>query len=496
MRTSLCIAAALLLAAVLALTGLGGTARAWAAEPDWAVDVREGDAAALAGLSMQVRLRSGDRLQWDSRVALDTGAQETEFLASLSPIRERSASRPRADLYTDASFGIATTGALDAEEMEREGMMAAPIAALYEKTLAEGNFPRLSEEEAEANQNAAAASVEIGPEEPTAQARVDLSDYYDFAPLAFDLHIPGAQVEISDEARAAIAAFFRIPVPKGSWADVSIEIDAQGNLVSANMSSLSGPAAAAYSAQALSAVTEEACFLALANGGEGRLDLSHVPGGNGVYVLPLRSEARGSGVQVTPDADALCNAYPLPAEARVQGLFLDDGGEAVRLYTREGDELFLTVLDLASLQAGQGEALQRVRVCAIQEEDYVNGELDGGDFLLVQRASGFAAVLARGADGLYAPAIEMDLAPLFNEAQTGLDAGFAADWDGERLAAAALPRSYSDAPVEPVAAVYGAEGLRCLARLRTPLAGAPAEEAHERMELSQEGFAVEFAPTP
>ena len=27
-------------------------------------------------------------------------------------------------------------------------------------------------------------------------------------------------------------------------------------------------------------------------------------------------------------------------------------------------------------------------------------------------------------------------------------------------------------------------------------AGAPAEEAHERMELSQEGFAVEFAPTP
>ena len=90
----------------------------------------------------------------------------------------------------------------------------------------------------------------------------------------------------------------------------------------------------------------------------------------------------------------------------------------------------------------------------------------------------------------------MDLAPLFNEAQTGLDAGFAADWDGERLAAAALPRSYSDAPVEPVAAVYGAEGLRCLARLRTPLAGAPAEEAHERMELSQEGFAVEFAPTP
>ena len=62
MRTSLCIAAALLLAAVLALTGLGGTAHAWAAEPDWAVDVREGDAAALAGLSMQVRLRSGDRL--------------------------------------------------------------------------------------------------------------------------------------------------------------------------------------------------------------------------------------------------------------------------------------------------------------------------------------------------------------------------------------------------------------------------------------------------
>ena len=257
---------------------------------------------------------------------------------------------------------------------------------------------------------------------------------------------------------------------------MSIEIDAQGNLVSANMSSLSGPAAAAYSAQALSAVTEEACFLALANGGEGRLDLSHVPGGNGVYVLPLRSEARGSGVQVTPDADALCNAYPLPAEARVQGLFLDDGGEAVRLYTREGDELFLTVLDLASLQAGRGEALQRVRVCAIQEEDYVNGELDGGDFLLVQRASGFATMLARGADGLYA--------------------GFAADWDGERLAVAALPRSYSDAPVEPVAAVYGAEGLRCLARLRTPLAGAPAEEAHERMELSQEGFAVEFAPTP
>ena len=29
-----------------------------------------------------------------------------------------------------------------------------------------------------------------------------------------------------------------------------------------------------------------------------------------------------------------------------------------------------------------------------------------------------------------------------------------------------------------------------------PAAGAPAEEAHERMELSQEGFAVEFAPTP
>ena len=77
---------------------------------------------------------------------------------------------------------------------------------------------------------------------------------------------------------------------------------------------------------------------------------------------------------------------------------------------------------------------------------------------------------------------------------------FGAMADSLVAATKATPRnegmSYSDAPVEPVAAVYGAEGLRCLARLRTPLAGAPAEEAHERMELSQEGFAVEFAPTP
>lgn len=169
MRTSLCIAAALLLAAVLALTAL-------AARRAPGPRSRTGRSTSAKGMRRRWRIfrcRSGcaagtacsgiPAWRW-------TRARRRRSSSPASrPFGRGARAAPAPTLYTGASFGIATTGALDAEEMEREGMMAAPIAALYEKTLAEGDFPRLSEEEAEANQNAAAASMEIGPEEPTAR---------------------------------------------------------------------------------------------------------------------------------------------------------------------------------------------------------------------------------------------------------------------------------------------------------------------------------------
>ncbi|MGI5884336.1 MAG: hypothetical protein ACOX83_05130 [Candidatus Spyradocola sp.] len=487
MRTSLCVFAALLLAAVLALTGAAGAARAGAAEPDWTVEVRKGDESALRGISLEIGLRCGDHLQWSSQVQMDGSAQTTVFSPTIRTLYDRGTPRSYAMLTAYDSFGASVSGGvLDVEEMEQEGYFAAPIQALYEQTLRDGTYAQQDEAEGTADSNAD-ASITIGAPNPTAQARVDLSEYYEFLPLNFDLFIPYVNLELSQETRSAIAEFFRIPLPEGSWADVAIEVTPQGDLVGAELSSVESR----LGIQALSAVAEDACFLALTNPyATEPLDLSHVSGGNGVYVLPLQREEENEKVTVTPDADALCNAYPLPADALPQGLFLGSDGETLHLYTSEGDALYMTVLDRASLLAGRGEALQRVWVCDLAEDELLTDVQDFGSFLLVRRSTAFATVLARGADGVYAPEMEADLVDLNNDLETGLSDGLAADYDGERLAVVALPQTFAENGCDPVVAVYDQEGLLCLARLHTSLADAVPAESNEAMELVEHGLAI------
>ena len=482
MRTSLCLFAALALVAALALPFCVSAVRADAADADWQICALEGEEAALQGLTLSLTYHSGDHLYWRSDVPLDGGAQRTAFRTSLQRLSTPYERDVRADLYAYADFGVTVSGGeLDVREMEKEGQMAAPLADLAEEARESGAYLDAAARE---SARESAAALFIGAEDPAAVATVDLSDYYDFVPFHFELSVPDAAYIVSEEDEQALRAFFRVPVPEGTLADVAVELDAQGRLVGGEVH-----ARGSVGFYTLSCGTEEAVFLALVSDGA-PLDYSHIPGGCGIYVLPLQTTRQGSQKLITPDTDGLRNALPLPESAQVQGLVFSDDETALYLFTREDGALRCRMLDAGALLAGEAAERQALSVCELPEGARLEAVQEEEDFLLVRCTSGQAAVLEKGEGGLRL-ALTADLAPFANAVETGL-LDIAAAWDGARLAVAAVPKLYGqENDFRPCVAVYDETGLRCLCRLRTPLAEAAPARGSDRMRTDE--IALRFA---
>lgn len=122
--------------------------------------------------------------------------------------------------------------------------------------------------------------------------------------------------------------------------EISIRKSASGNSVGAGGSTL-GPDS--YSASTQSVLTADACYFTLnALTAQGKvIDVSQIEGGFGLYRLPCGSQPF--------NIDALEMVYPLNPTASVWHMAVNAAETQLLLFTDEGGQAWLTVIDLASM---------------------------------------------------------------------------------------------------------------------------------------------------
>ena len=169
----------------------------------------------------------------------------------------------------------------------------------------------------------------------------------------------------AQEIAGAINDFFRIPlsgeysveysidktIPKQSTVGVQMYVD--------------------YSLNAGGVVTEDACYFTFntVTDSGAVVDTSLIPEGYGIYRLPYE----GSKL----DFDAMKMVYALDPAERYDSMTLSGDGERLRLLTWQGEDLMLTVIDIASMTQ-----LQKVKLLTASE-DWYDDVIPYDDFLLI-----------------------------------------------------------------------------------------------------------------
>ena len=169
---------------------------------------------------------------------------------------------------------------------------------------------------------------------------IRVADYYDEYPLWFSVDLPHLFITTLDswddhdayatdaerDAIHALRDFFRIPVLPDEYVELQIDKNMDGSSSSYGVSSVQQ--GDRYWPSSESVVTDDACFFRLSNRTEnGKLvDMSRIPGGYGIYILPYVQSEADSFPDTYLCADQLACFFPLdPAvEIRHLGLTPDD----------------------------------------------------------------------------------------------------------------------------------------------------------------------------
>lgn len=433
MRRCLIALCALALLAVGALLGANQLVSGWTDDVGVIQTQEQGDAAAADGLSIEMAVTSNRQLFWNTNYALNQPhSAQTDFAFSAQQQPGQSTAQPWIYLSTSANFGMSTDGGILEEEREQyelDGMMIAPALELAEQAreaLATGEIAPAP------TQSDGASTVYVGTEEPTAQARVDLSDYYRYYPVALEAGFPGAvAMELTDDQKRAVSNFFRIPVPEGEWADVAVQLDGDGKLVGVAVNAL-GREETGW--QMVSAVDESGAYLAFSLlSDESLLDFSNIPGGYGIYYLPFSWREETGRTRVSLHADALETVYSLDGnQGQVQALTLSQDGESLLLFTRQEGSIWLTVIDRTTY-----EEKQRLPILTCGEEEAVSNLWSQPGFIVAALNTDRAVLLVEEEEG-YVPRFELDLAAVNMDFAYALQSDGTFCYDGQRLAAAAV----------------------------------------------------------
>lgn len=179
-----------------------------------------------------------------------------------------------------------------------------------------------------------------------------------------------------------------------------------------------------------SVVTDDACFFRLSNRTEnGKLvDMSRIPGGYGIYILPyVQSEADSFPVTYLC-ADQLACFFPLDPAVEIRHLGLTPDGSALVLHTVENNIYYVTLIDVKT-----AAVLQKLAVMDdFTDEDYTNiTETD--DFTCIRVSERRICVLTQEADGQFQVALTSDF-----DSELPFAVGYSSisemAFDGERLA--------------------------------------------------------------
>ena len=278
---------------------------------------------------------------------------------------------------------------------------------------------------------------------------IRVADYYDEYPLWFSVDLPNLFITTLDswddhdayatdaerDAMHALRDFFRIPVLPDEYVELQIDKDMDGSSSSYGVSSVQQ--GDRYWPSSECVVTESACYFRLSNRtANGKLvDMSRIPGGYGVYMLPygpLAPDSEASafygGNENEVYTDRLACFFPVDPETHIEHLALTPDKTRLLLHTVENNIYYVTLIDCKT-----GEVLQKLAVSDFEpEDDYVN-ITETEDFVCIQQTQGRICVLTQDADGLYQIALRSDYLPddLYSPVYATVRA---MAFDGKRLA--------------------------------------------------------------
>ena len=271
---------------------------------------------------------------------------------------------------------------------------------------------------------------------------IRVADYYDEYPLWFSVDLPHLFITTLDswddhDAYAtdaerdgihALRDFFRIPVLPDEYVELQIDKNMDGSSSSYGVSSVQQ--GDRYWPSSESVVTDDACFFRLSNRTEnGKLvDMSRIPGGYGIYILPYVQSEADSFPDTYLCVDQLACFFPLDPAVEIRHLGLTPDRSALVLHTVENNIYYVTLIDCKT-----GDTLQKLAVSDFEpEDDYVN-ITETADFVCIQQTQGRICVLTQNADGLYQLVLRSDYSPddLYSPVYATVRA---MAFDGKRLA--------------------------------------------------------------
>lgn len=455
MRKAFAALLALLVLAVCAIAGAAAAVTASATAVQLQHTTLYGDVAAAAGLRVESRLQCARSLFWHiSYPLVENPGAVVSFESFLSRQRQPAVQHGGSGVQLSAYSlgGASTSGSFD-EDWAAVGDPFASLVPVFQDV---------------------ASRAPAGQEHTEI---VDLGDYFDYYPLSVDVDIVGTDICLLPDgsqptAQAlsdAFARFFRIPVRQNNTLTVGVTKNAAGAVQGLDVYDPDGAGPELYGP---SIVTPQAVYFAL--NFDAQDDVSHIPGGAGVYCLPYdAANTTGSGSADIPviHPEQLCTVWPLQAGTAVVELTLSPQGTLL-LVTKQEGWLYLTELELPSAPSQPLRQLARQPLLQVAQDGYVSGPVLFDDCLLVIEAPyGSFVLLQQDEQGLYKPVLTGDTTP----AETaGMSLPFGPDmtflWDGERLVAAQyMVQLYHDGCNDMYVSVFTADGLQYVGHIASSL---------------------------
>lgn len=280
---------------------------------------------------------------------------------------------------------------------------------------------------------------------------IKLQDYYTYYPVSVSMDLPGILWQgnsyegLNPESQGneikvweKFNDFFKIPIPEDLPAfEISVTKSERGNSIGIG----TGIIGREFYINGRNVYTSDRCFFSIGNRlasfeehEEEFVDTSLIPGGYGIYSFTyrnVRNETNTKGNLNTwypnydtgIDIDSLAMVFPLDPSVDVEQMMVSPDETKLLMLTRESDELYFTVVDIATMNE-----LQKFKVS--DDRYYVVNQND--DFIAIDGDENIS-VISLEPNGKYKLSFCVPINEEINVNSVHKGISTVMDFDGERL---------------------------------------------------------------
>ena len=403
--------------------------------------VRYGDPAAMDGRVIEAGIRSGNHMEWQTTYTFDgENAYHTEFLFSQSGMSEKPLEKGSdMEVYMTGGFGGSTSGGMELRntgygELFRAVAVITPAGEQREMNL------KLSDYQ---DYHTLCMDINYVSEKYYCSEHVDIFEHiavtWSSDEDGFDQYL-----ELNAPSYPGFSELFRFPVGEDAIVTVSTQRDAAGNLVSIGMNSANSP-----NISVICVVNDTGVYcIPSAYDNEGNPLPGEHRDGMGIYHIPWKLHPDAANIQVNYsggqtqpvvlDCENAENIYPMPEDAVVFDLLMDEDGRIARMVSMENDTYYLTQIDLE-----KGEIITRLEIMKRTGNtgDYWPAVLIRDDLMIVEACDNLALITLGET-----PVLEfvVPLGEVRNEFWRFLQTGSDLYYDGRKLTIAGTQSFYAE----------------------------------------------------